>query len=500
MPALLTRTSTEPKVFSPSATISAICAGLVMSAGEWTALTLKSASMLARSFSMSAGAPMPLRTILAPAPAKARAYASPMPLVEPVTTAVLPVNVAISFALLVVAEGFGAVAREVVSHHGFAGLRPLEPFLVTHREMNVAHPRSPVLDHADVGKIVILGIRFVVLAAVDQMHHGDGVFLGGFAQKFDRWIVLEIIGQFADQVAHRLAGIVNLPVLVGIHAGAAGKTDVFLALGCVEKRGRQEAARAEQIDLKDQEVGPACFIQHIIQRRVRGDTAIPEMLALDDDRRETGRQRARSHDVFRLNPLAQLLELEIVEIFEVAGRYTHGPDAEPGLEVVDAVEIDQVLQRLSKRGCIVIAQRLRAALRPQRRRRKTRREKAGDAEGSDQGGAGLVEKRSAAVTLGDRIPGHRRGDQLPEFLEAPDPLFARIAGDDRGVDGADRDAGNPFRLEIKVTQGLIGAGLIGAERAAALQNQHALGLCGCLCWQWLGVIHHDRRSNVIRPI
>src|SRR5712664_3047893 len=231
MPALLTRMSTEPKVFSPSATISAICAGLVMSAGEWTALTLKSLSMAARSFSMSAGAPMPLRTILAPAPAKARAYASPMPLVEPVTTAVLPVNVPISFTLLFVAEGFGAVACEVVSHHGFAGLRPLERFLVTHREMNVAHPRSPVLDHADVGKIVILGVRFVILAAIDQVHHGDGVFLGRFTQEFDRWIILEIIGQFADQVAHRLAGVVNLPVLVGIHAGAAGKADVFLAFG-----------------------------------------------------------------------------------------------------------------------------------------------------------------------------------------------------------------------------------------------------------------------------
>ena len=55
--------------------------------------------MPARSFSMSAGAPNPLITILAPAPAKARAHASPMPLVEPVTTAVLPVNVPISFLL-----------------------------------------------------------------------------------------------------------------------------------------------------------------------------------------------------------------------------------------------------------------------------------------------------------------------------------------------------------------------------------------------------------------
>jgi hypothetical protein len=95
MPALLTSTSTDPKVFSPSATISAISAGLVMSAGECTALTLKSVSIAERSFSMSAGTPMPLSTILAPARAKARAYANPMPLVEPVTTAVLPVSIPI---------------------------------------------------------------------------------------------------------------------------------------------------------------------------------------------------------------------------------------------------------------------------------------------------------------------------------------------------------------------------------------------------------------------
>src|ERR1700719_4129701 len=160
------------------------------------------------------------------------------------------------------------------------------------------------------------------------------------------------------------------------------------------------------------------------------------------------RQRGRRHDMLRPDHLAELLELEIIEIFEVAGRYTHRTDAESGLQVVDTVEIDQMLQRLAKRRGVVIALRLRAALRPQQRRGKTWREKAGNAEGGDQGGAGLVEKRSSAVALRDRIPGHRRRDHFPELLETPDPLFARIAGDDCGVDGADRYAGDPFRLEI----------------------------------------------------
>src|SRR5580704_17849203 len=137
MPALMTRTSTYPKAFSPRAIMPAISAGLVMSAGEWIALTLKSLSMAARSLSISAGAPMPLMTMLAPAPAKARAYANPMPLVEPVTTAVLPVNVPISTTPFAI-EGLGAIPGEIVSHHGFAGLRPFQPFGVAHRQMNVA--------------------------------------------------------------------------------------------------------------------------------------------------------------------------------------------------------------------------------------------------------------------------------------------------------------------------------------------------------------------------
>src|SRR5258705_2585267 len=139
---------------------------------------------------------------------------------------------------------------------------------------------------------------------------------------------------------------------------------------------------------------------------------------------------------------------------------------------------------------------MRGAWRPQRRRGKTRRKKAGDAEGGDQGGAGLVEEGTPAVAFRDGIPGYWRRNHFPEFLETPDPLFERIAGDDRGVDGADRDAGNPFRLEIKVTQCLIGAGLIGAESTAALQNQHAVRGRGRPCRRWTGIIHLDRRSII----
>ncbi len=67
---------------------------------------------------------------------------------------------------------------------------------------------------------------------------------------------------------------------------------------------------------------------------------------------------------------------------------------------------------------------------------------------------------------------------LPEFFQPRDALFRFVAGDDRGVDGADRNSGDPIGLEIMVAQRLIGAGLVGTKRAAALQDQDVLRLRG----------------------
>ncbi len=189
---------------------------------------------------------------------------------------------------------------------------------VTHRQMNVADAGAPMFDHADAREVIILGRRFVILAAIDQVHHRDGVFLGGLAQNVDRRIVLEIVGQFLDQFAQRHAGVVNLLVLVGVHPGAAGEADVLFALRGFQQRHRQQAPRAEQIDLEDQEILAGLLVQHVIQRRVGGDAAVPVMLAFDDDGGKTRRQRAGRHDVFRPDFLAQFLEFVIVEIAEIA--------------------------------------------------------------------------------------------------------------------------------------------------------------------------------------
>jgi hypothetical protein len=63
------------------------------------------------------------------------------------------------------------------------------------------------------------------------------------------------------------------------------------------------------------------------------------------------------------------------------------------------------------------------------------------------------------------------GDQFPEGLQLLKAPFRRIAGDDRRVDGADRNARHPIGLDARLVHRLVDAGLVGAERAAALQDQ-----------------------------
>src|SRR5262245_24325140 len=63
-------------------------------------------------------------------------------------------------------------------------------------------------------------------------------------------------------------------------------------------------------------------------------------------------------------------------------------------------------------------------------------------------------------------------DPLPKFLKLGQAVFALVAGDDGGIDRADRSADDPVRLDRGFVQRLVNTDLIGAERAAALQDGH----------------------------
>jgi hypothetical protein len=64
------------------------------------------------------------------------------------------------------------------------------------------------------------------------------------------------------------------------------------------------------------------------------------------------------------------------------------------------------------------------------------------------------------------------------------------------ADGANRNAGHPIRMQVGFRDRLVDAGLIGAERAAALQQQNGLleprtfGAKLFCFWGWQNI--HDR--------
>jgi hypothetical protein len=62
-------------------------------------------------------------------------------------------------------------------------------------------------------------------------------------------------------------------------------------------------------------------------------------------------------------------------------------------------------------------------------------------------------------------------DHFPEFAQPRHPVLPGVAGDDRAVDGADRNAGQPGRLDALFQQAFVDTRLVGAQRAAALQHQ-----------------------------
>ena len=73
------------------------------------------------------------------------------------------------------------------------------------------------------------------------------------------------------------------------------------------------------------------------------------------------------------------------------------------------------------------------------------------------------------------VPTRVGGNAFPEGTELVDACFRRVAGNQRPIDGADRDAGDPIGIKTGLGQCLVDPGLIRTERAAALkQERHAL--------------------------
>ena len=64
----------------------------------------------------------------------------------------------------------------------------------------------------------------------------------------------------------------------------------------------------------------------------------------------------------------------------------------------------------------------------------------------------------------------RDADGFPELPQSVDAPFRRIAGDQGRIHRADRNPGDPVRMQIRLRQSLIDAGLIRPESTTALQD------------------------------
>ncbi|MGY2934247.1 hypothetical protein ACVWZ6_003849 [Bradyrhizobium sp. GM6.1] len=98
-------------------------------------------------------------------------------------------------------------------------------------------------------------------------------------------------------------------------------------------------------------------------------------------------------------------------------------------------------------------------------------EEAGNAVGQGRPiGELFIEAGKRGAQIPDRILLH----PFPELLQAQQPLVRRVARNEPRIDGADRGADDPVRLDAGLVQRLVHPGLIGSECTAALKHQHHL--------------------------
>ena len=147
---------------------------------------------------------------------------------------------------------------------------------------------------------------------------------------------------------------------------------------------------------------------------------------------------------------------------------------QPRLLAIDQREIDELLERLAQRLGRVVAGMVGAE-------RDMRAEEGLRVDLEETGNAGR-QRSPRGERVGDAGPGRKQAPEVralhaaPELLQPVEAVFAPVAGDDAGVDGADRCADDPIGLDARLVQRLVDAALIGAERAPALEHERALAV------------------------
>ena len=347
------------------------------------------------------------------------------------------------------------------------------------RAHGVAVPRAPMLRHRQPGELIVFRIAFVAPRAIDEMHEVVGVALSHRGQELGFLALLELVRELLQECGDGIFHLVHPLNEVRESARAARILDLLLPGRDFREVTRELAARAPEIDLKHQRVWQPLArhtrVRHKpLERRVRDEAAVPILLALDLDGWEAGWQCAACHHMLGSDDVRPGVEID-----EVAAAHIDGAKAETRVPVVgvDPVEVDEALEGGFEWPRVIVARRLDRAGWMKPRIEESRLEEARRSGAGNHGGAHLIGKGAGSLALPKEaddtsVEAHgRRGDYFPEFAQPVDTSFRRIAGDDRGIDCADRNADDPVRMKPSLGQRLINTRLIGAERAAPLQQK-----------------------------
>ena len=324
---------------------------------------------------------------------------------------------------------------DVVGDDAAAGRGDDEPVFVLQRALGVFVAALPMLAHRRAGEFEVLGVAFVRLLLIDQVQDRHLGLVFQFLEQAAVFIRHQLLRHFEKRFAQPRLPCVHAAEDVGVVARARGIEDVLQARRDLGDVVRQGPPRVEQVDLKHERVQAVLVIQQILQRRVRDDAAVPVMVVADLDAWERGRQRAARHDVFRSDRFVR-----VVEERQIAGRDVDRADREMDLAGVDQAEVHHFVQRLAQRRGVVVRRRSDGARRAEQGSREARLEEIGLAQRRAHQRRGGVAHLAEDVAVGRVGPNFARRDPAPEFGQPFQAPLQRVAGDQRGVDGADRDA------------------------------------------------------------
>ena len=120
---------------------------------------------------------------------------------------------------------------------------------------------------------------------------------------------------------------------------SAGIADVLVPLGNLVQIPGQAAAGREKVHLEDEMATAGVILDHVLQRRIGYQTAVPIVLSVYFHGGKAWRQSTAREDVLR-----PYLGLRIIEVREIACPDVYGSDAEANFSGINAVEIDKLLK------------------------------------------------------------------------------------------------------------------------------------------------------------